>query len=42
MGVCHLSLGNIEEAEKAFSLANRMDPKDEIASLWLERLKTLK
>lgn len=42
MGVCHLSLGNIAEAEKAFSLANRIDPKDEIAILWLERLKTLK
>jgi tetratricopeptide (TPR) repeat protein len=38
IGVCHLSLGEIEEAKKAFGLATRINPKDEIAFMWLERL----
>lgn len=38
IGVCHLHLGELEEAQKAFSLATRINPKDEIAFEWLERL----
>jgi tetratricopeptide (TPR) repeat protein len=38
IAVCHLNLGDIEEAKKAFSLATRINPKDEIAREWLEKL----
>jgi tetratricopeptide (TPR) repeat protein len=41
IGVCHLHLGQLEDAKKAFSLASRINPKDEIAFEWLEKLKTL-
>ncbi|MEG0641863.1 MAG: tetratricopeptide repeat protein [Clostridium sp.] len=41
IGVCHLSLNDISEAEKAFALASRINPKDEIATAWLERIKAL-
>ncbi|TDT46095.1 tetratricopeptide repeat protein [Fonticella tunisiensis] len=39
IAVCHLNLGEIEEAKRAFSLATRINPKDEIAKEWLEKLK---
>jgi tetratricopeptide (TPR) repeat protein len=41
IGVCYLNLGQFEEAEKAFGLASRINPKDEIAKMWLEKLKSI-
>lgn len=38
IAVCYLNLGNLEEAKKAFGLASRLNPKDEIAREWLEKL----
>jgi tetratricopeptide (TPR) repeat protein len=39
IAVCQLNLGNIDEAKKNFELAARINPKDEIALSWIERLK---
>lgn len=41
IGVCHLSLGEVEEAKKAFSLANRINPDDEISASWLKQIESL-
>lgn len=41
IGVCHLNLGEIEEARRAFELSSRLNPKDEIPKMWLERLKNI-
>lgn len=41
IGVCHLSLGEVEEAKKAFSLAHRINPKDEISAQWIEKINSL-
>lgn len=37
MGVCHLGLGQRDEAKHAFELAFRINPKDEIAQEWLKK-----
>lgn len=39
IGVCHLNLGQLDEAISAFKLAARINPKDEIAKQWLNRIK---
>lgn len=39
IGVCYLNIGNIEEAEKTFALANRIDPNDEISASWLAKIR---
>lgn len=41
IGVCYLNLNNYEEAKKAFELATRINPKDEIAFEWLEKLNKI-
>ncbi|MEG0331806.1 MAG: tetratricopeptide repeat protein [Clostridium sp.] len=41
IGVCHLSLGDNEEAKKAFALATRINPEDEIAAAWLKQVESL-
>lgn len=38
MGVCHLGLGNMDEAKHAFELASRINPKDEISKEWLKKI----
>ena len=38
IGVCHLSLGQSDEAKHAFELASRINPKDEIAKQWLKKI----
>ncbi|SKA93991.1 Tetratricopeptide repeat-containing protein [Caloramator quimbayensis] len=39
MGVCHYYLNNLEEAQKAFNLALRLNPKDDVAKLWIEKCR---
>lgn len=39
IGVCHLGLGQNDEAKHAFELASRINPKDEIAKEWLKKFK---
>ncbi len=39
IGVCHLSLGQSDEAKHAFELASRINPKDEIAKEWLKKIE---
>ncbi|MEG2893773.1 MAG: tetratricopeptide repeat protein, partial [Clostridium sp.] len=41
IGVCHLHLGENEEAKKAFALASRINPEDEIAANWLKQIEAL-
>lgn len=41
IGACQLNLSQIEEAQKTFELANRINPKDEIAIKWLNSLKKM-
>lgn len=38
IGACHLGLGQTEEAKRAFELASRINPKDEIAKEWLKKI----
>lgn len=38
IGVCHLGLGQKEEAKHAFELAFRINPKDDIAKEWINKL----
>ena len=38
MAVCQFNLGNINEAKEDFELAERLNPKDEIAALWLKKI----
>lgn len=38
IGVCHLSLGQIDQAKHAFELASRINPKDEISKEWLKKI----
>ncbi|KMT22621.1 tetratricopeptide repeat protein [Clostridium cylindrosporum] len=41
IGVCQLNIGEIDEAEKTFSLASRINKNDEIALQWLDYIKNL-
>lgn len=38
IGVCHLNLLEVEEAKKAFELASRINPKDEVAKSWIKEM----
>lgn len=39
IGVCHLNLGDEAEAKKAFELASRINPKDDVAEKWLMEME---
>lgn len=39
IGVCHYYLEDFDEAKKAFDLCLRLNPKDDVAKLWLEKCR---
>lgn len=38
MAVCQFNLGNVKEAKDDFELAERLNPKDEVAKMWLKNI----